>query len=81
MGFKRLGAVLAALYLLACPASAQTPSPFVLKQIGPGIYAAINQKESNAGFIIGDDGVLVVDSFFEPDTAKALLGEIRKITP
>jgi cyclase len=25
--------------------------------------------------------VLVVDSFFEPDTAKALLSEIRKITP
>ena len=80
---KGLGAALAVLCLLALPAAAQTPpatSPFKLKMIGPGVYAAISD-ESNAGFIVGDDAVLVVDSFFEPDTARALLGEIRKITP
>jgi cyclase len=79
---KGLSTALAVLYLLVLPAAAQTPQtlPFALKQIGPGVYAAISD-ESNAGFIIGDDAVLVVDSFFEPDTAKALLGEIRKITP
>ena len=44
-------------------ASAQTPPPalpFVLKQVGPGAYAAIDGPEhkagSNAGFVIGDDG-------------------------
>jgi cyclase len=83
MGFgKGLSAALAAMYLLAQPAAAQTPPaklPFVLKEIGPGVYAAIGG--SNAGVIIGDDAVLVVDSFFQPNTAKALLGEIRKITP
>ncbi len=69
------------IYAGAAPAAAQTPAaaPFKLKEIGPGVYAAISG--SNAGFIIGDDGVLVVDSFFEPDTAKAMLAEIRKITP
>ncbi len=78
---KGLSAVLAILYLLALPATAQTPpAPFVLKQIGPGVYAGISD-ESNAGFVIGDDSVLVVDSFFEPDTARAFLSEIRKITP
>jgi glyoxylase-like metal-dependent hydrolase (beta-lactamase superfamily II) len=81
---KRLSAAFAAIYLIALPAAAQTPvspkSPFALKEIGPGVYAAIS-GESNAGFIIGDDAVLVVDSFFEPDTARALLSEIRKITP
>ena len=80
---KGLSAALAAMYLLAHPAAAQTPPPaklpFVLKVIGPGVYAAIGG--SNAGVIIGDDAVLVVDSFFQPNTAKALLGEIRKITP
>jgi glyoxylase-like metal-dependent hydrolase (beta-lactamase superfamily II) len=82
-----LSAALAAMYLLALPASAQTPQvppqtlPFELKVVGPGVYAAISNKESNAGFVIGDDAVLVVDSFFEPNTARALLGEIRKITP
>jgi glyoxylase-like metal-dependent hydrolase (beta-lactamase superfamily II) len=82
---KRLyaGLLIAGLIVVAAvPAAAQTPqkAPFQLKQIGPGVYAAIGD-ESNAGFVIGDDAVLVVDSFFEPDTARALLGEIRKITP
>ncbi len=81
---KGLSAALAAMYLLAHPAAAQTAPPaelpFVLKEIGPGVYAAIS-PESNAGFIIGDDAVLVVDSFFRPNTARALLSEIRKITP
>src|SRR5471032_841648 len=81
---KGLSAALAAMYLLAHPAAAQTPHPaklpFVLKEIGPGVYAAIS-PESNAGLIIGDDAVLVVDSFFQPNTARALLSEIRKITP
>jgi len=80
---KRLSAALAAMCLLAHPAAAQTPPPaklpFVLKEIGPGVYAAISG--SNAGVVIGDDAVLVVDSFGGPDTAKALLSEIRKITP
>jgi len=81
---KRLSAALAVMVLLAHPAAAQTPPPaplpFELKEIGPGVYAAIS-PESNAGFIVGDDAVLVVDSFYRPSTARALLSEIRKITP
>jgi cyclase len=71
----------------AAPAPAQptAPLPFVLKQLGPGVYAAIDGPEhkagSNAGFVIGDDGVLVVDAFFNPDAARALVGEIRRLTP
>ena len=59
--------------------------PFVLKQVGPGVYAAIDGPEhkagSNAGFVIGDDGVLVIDSFFNLDAARALVGEIHRLTP
>jgi glyoxylase-like metal-dependent hydrolase (beta-lactamase superfamily II) len=73
----------------AAPAAAQGPAqpalPFVLKQVGPGVYAAIDgpahKAGSNAGFVIGDDGVLVVDSFFTPDAARALLSEIHRLTP
>src|SRR5437764_3377043 len=78
---------LAALGVLAAPASGQSSPalPFVLKQVGPGIYAAIDGPEhkagSNAGFVIGDDGVLVVDAFFTPDAARALVGEIHRLTP
>jgi glyoxylase-like metal-dependent hydrolase (beta-lactamase superfamily II) len=79
----------AALVALSGPAAAEVRSPaalpFVLKEIGPGIYAAIDGPEhkagSNAGFVIGDDGVLVVDSFFTLDAAHALVAEIHRLTP
>lgn len=61
------------------------PAPFVLKQVGPGIYAAIDGPEhkagSNAGFVIGDDGVLVIDSFFNIAAARSLVAEIHRLTP
>jgi glyoxylase-like metal-dependent hydrolase (beta-lactamase superfamily II) len=69
------------------PAEAASPTalPFVLKQVGPGVYAAIDGPDhksgSNAGFVIGDDGVLVIDSFFNEDAARALVAEIRALTP
>ena len=73
--------------LIAGPASAQSSAslPFVLKQLAPGVYAAIDGPEhkagSNAGFVIGDDGVLVVDAFFTTDAARALVADIRRLTP
>jgi cyclase len=58
--------------------------PFTLKQVGPGVYAAIDGPKgasgSNAGFVIGDEGVLVVDSFFDPNATRALVAEIHKLT-
>jgi glyoxylase-like metal-dependent hydrolase (beta-lactamase superfamily II) len=58
---------------------------FQLQKIGNGIWAAIVNDEGlaggNAGFVIGDDGVAVIDTFQDPRPAKALLGEIRKLTP
>ena len=85
MILRVIGAV-AAFVAFGGVASAQTaPLPFVLKQVGPGVYAAIDGPEhkagSNAGFVIGDDGVLVVDAFFNVDAAKALVGEIHRLTP
>jgi len=82
-----IGRILAAsVALVAGAASAQEPTPpFVLKQVGPGVYAAIDGPEhkagSNAGFVIGDDGVLVVDALFTRDAARALVAEIRRLTP
>ena len=69
---------------IAAEAAAANAQPFELKAIGPGVYAAIDgpqgQSGSNAGFVIGDDGVLVIDSFFNPEATKALIGEIGKLT-
>src|SRR6478672_13955781 len=57
---------------------------FTVKKVGDGIYAAIGadggKAGSNAGFIIGSNGVVVVDTFEDVAPAKDLLAEIRKIT-
>ncbi|MBR0551097.1 MBL fold metallo-hydrolase [Stakelama marina] len=83
-----LATAAAAVTLASAPlsaADAPAPLPFTLKQVGPGVYAAIDgpkgKSGSNAGFVIGDDGVLVIDSFFHPDATKRLVEQIRKLTP
>ncbi len=58
--------------------------PFTLKPLGRGMYAAIDDAKgdagANAGFIVGDNGVAVVDTFENEPAAQALLGEIRMVT-
>jgi cyclase len=67
--------------------SAGTPTPvnyFTLKPLGHNVFAAIavpgSGAGSNSGFVIGDDGVAVIDTFQKVDAAKSLLAEIRKMT-
>ena len=78
---------LSLLLLAAAAASGQTSSslPFALKPLGHGVYAAIDDTKgdagANAGFVIGDDGVAVIDTFENEKAARALLSEIRKLTP
>jgi cyclase len=58
--------------------------PFTLKPLGHNVYSAIDDAKgeagANAGFVIGDDGVLVIDTFENEAAAKLLLSEIRKLT-
>lgn len=65
-------------------AVAQTQTDFTLKKVGDGVYAAINpdggKAGSNAGFVVGDKAVLVVDTFIAAEPAQQLLAEIRKVT-
>ena len=62
-------------------------SPFTLKPVGPNVWAAIDNPKapspaiSNAGFVIGDDGVVVIDTFSTTDAATRLLAAIRELTP
>jgi cyclase len=71
----------------AVAAFAQTPEtlPFTLKPLGHGVYALLDDAKgdagANAGFVIGDNGVLVVDTFENEKAARSLLSEIRKLTP
>jgi hypothetical protein len=53
-----------------------SPLPFRLTQVGPGVYAATEGPQhkagSNAGFVIGDDGVLVIDAFSNLEARSSL---------
>ncbi|HEY6928958.1 MAG TPA: MBL fold metallo-hydrolase [Thermoanaerobaculia bacterium] len=68
----------------AAAAASDPGPPFTLRQVAPGVYAAIDidaRAGANAGFVIGDEAVAVVDSFQFPEAAEKLLTEIRKVTP
>ena len=79
------GVLLAQTQPASQPSQSQTAQPqappFAIKQIGKGVYAAISGRAGgNTGFIIGDNSVLVVDTFISQTPARDLLAEIRKIT-
>lgn len=77
-----LGCALLALCL--APAWAQAPAPFKLVQLAPGVYAAIDQggrAGANAGVVIGEQAIAVIDSFFRPEATQALVAEVRKLSP
>ncbi len=76
------------LSLCAITAAAQPPAPnaFTVTQVAGGIYAFIYPQTSsgivngNTTVIIGDDGVVVVDSGQFPLTARRVIAEIRRLT-
>jgi len=57
---------------------------FQLIKVADGVYAAIARPgglaSGNAGFVIGDGGVLIFDTFFTPAAIEELIGEIEKQT-
>jgi glyoxylase-like metal-dependent hydrolase (beta-lactamase superfamily II) len=57
---------------------------FQLVKVADGVYAAIAKPgglaSGNAGFVIGDDGVLIFDTFFTPVALEELIGEIQSLT-
>lgn len=85
---KFLSLLISALALVATAAiAADAPASFTLHEVAPGVWAAIDNAAAkaaragaNAGFVIGSDGVLVVDTFENPDAAKELLNQIRQKT-
>ncbi|HZS47558.1 MAG TPA: MBL fold metallo-hydrolase [Blastocatellia bacterium] len=57
---------------------------FTLTKVAEGVFAGISVPTglagSNAGFIIGDDGVIVVDTYTTPQAAEELLAQIEQRT-
>jgi cyclase len=69
--------VLAGFVLLAL-----SPAQASVQKIGSDLYAYIsaNDASANSTFLIGDRGILVVDTGLNEQEGRALLGEIRKIS-
>lgn len=49
-------------------------------ELHDGVYARLHTGLTNAGFIIGDQEVLIIDSLRVPSFARELVEDIRKIT-
>ena len=77
-------ALLAILFLFL-PASCVADDLFDIKRVADGVYAAIAKPaykvNCNAAIILLDDVVLVVDTHSKPSAARALIEQIKKLTP
>jgi len=62
----------------------KTEDDFQLVKVADGVYAAIAKPgglaSGNAGFVIGDDGVVIFDTFGTPAALEELIGEIQALT-
>jgi glyoxylase-like metal-dependent hydrolase (beta-lactamase superfamily II) len=83
-GMKKALAFIWISLMIAFPAAAADNPDFTLKKIGDGVYAAISGDDSkagsNAGFIVGSNCIVVVDTFEKVEAARELLAAIRKVT-
>ncbi len=86
---RKIGLMLTVIGVLGAISVGQPVRPkaeddFQLVKVADGVYAAIAKAgglaSGNAGFIVGDSGVLVVDTFFTPIAAEELIAEIGKVT-
>lgn len=76
---------LVCLLLLSAATCRAADDLFDIKPIADGVYAAIAKPaykvNCNAAIILLDDGVLVVDTHSKPSAARALIEQIKKLTP
>lgn len=65
-------------------ATPKAEDDFQLIKVADGVYAAIAKPgglaSGNAGFVIGDEGVLIFDTFYTPAALEELIGEISALT-
>jgi cyclase len=77
--------LLAILFFLFLAAPSVADDLFDIKPVAEGVYAAIAKPvykvNCNAAIIFLDDAVLVVDTHSKPSAARALIEQIKKLTP
>ncbi len=52
------------------------------KELAPGVYALVSNKPptDNSGFVVGEDGVLVIDAHINGDMARQIQARVREVT-
>ena len=50
------------------------------KEVAPQVYAAVGYAASNVGMIVGEGGVIIIDTTESTKAAELILAEFRKIT-
>ena len=82
---KRLGLVLAGAAALVAFGTAaraqQQPQPLKVTKVKDNVYWVQGGVGSNDGFIVGTDGVVLVDTKTTVDSEKGVIAEIAKVTP
>lgn len=64
-----------------------TVAAFPIRRLADGVYAVLgdtgrgSEGRSNAGFIVGRDGVILIDALASPGQARVLERTIRTVTP
>jgi glyoxylase-like metal-dependent hydrolase (beta-lactamase superfamily II) len=51
-----------------------------LVELTDGVFARLHEGLTNAGIIVGDEGVLVIDSLRVPSFARDLLADVKRVT-
>jgi glyoxylase-like metal-dependent hydrolase (beta-lactamase superfamily II) len=49
-------------------------------ELANGVYARLHEGLTNAGIVIGDDGVMLIDSLRVPSFARDLIADVKKLT-
>ncbi|MEL6328333.1 MAG: MBL fold metallo-hydrolase [Planctomycetota bacterium] len=59
-----------------------TGSDLVTQELAPGVYALVNTKPpaDNSGFVVGEHGVLVIDSHLTREMAELIQTRVREVT-
>jgi glyoxylase-like metal-dependent hydrolase (beta-lactamase superfamily II) len=69
-----------------CAAATPVDVPFEVQQVVPGVHVVVRREppglwfDSNSVFVVGARDVVVVDTNVSPESARASLAELRRIT-
>lgn len=75
-----ISAALIVFAALAPSLSAQQFAPIVTHALNGGVYWIEGGVGSNSGVVVGKDGVIIIDAKQTPESGKAVMAEVAKIT-